>query len=64
VSRRGRTGVSMGSGLEVSDRKLAELREQRRREQQAWAKRNGPVERSYLACPDCGEPHDRREACP
>lgn len=64
MSRRGYTGHVGGSGLEVSDARLARIRAQRSDEQKAWAKRNGPVERSYLPCPKCNQPHDRREACP
>lgn len=49
---------------ELSPLRREQLRRARRAEERRWRQRSGPVKRSYMNCPNCGQPHDRRKPCP
>lgn len=48
---------------ELSPLRREQQRRARRAEERRWRALAGPVTRSYMNCPNCGEPHDRRQPC-
>lgn len=49
---------------ELSPLRREQARRARRAEERRWRQRSGPVTTSFMVCPSCGSPHDRRESCP